>query len=213
MSIDIYDGAIPDPIYSSSDMLSITSLMEDIMYLLPGVSDVMVRKVLADVYRDFCKRTAVLVKSQVSRDITPDNPIMILCDGLGDIGIVRAAMVDDREIPLEVVVNDCGCVGVNFKRRVYNDDIMHEYRAVYSIVPKVGCEIAPTWFLNRYGSAIVNGALFKLQSMTGKPWSDPAQANMNALRYTDGLNNATVDRLTKTASGDLNCRARLPWII
>lgn len=213
MSDDIYEGAIPDPVEYSGEMLSVTSLLEDMMLFLPGCTDMMARKELAYAYRDFCSRTASLDKRETTEDLDKDHTVFVLSSNLGTVGLVKEARVDGRPIPISTVHNNCGCVGVDFRGRINDDGKKHEYSVIFSVTPKIGCEIAPAWFLNRYGNAIISCALYRLQSMMKKPWSDPQQAQQHALEYNKELDNATIDRLTFIHKGDINARSPLPWIV
>ncbi len=57
-------------------------------------------------------------------------------------------------------------------------------------VPHMNEERAPKAFLQRYGDAIVDGALVRLFSMSNRPWSDPEQARQHGIAYTNALSEA-----------------------
>jgi hypothetical protein len=57
-------------------------------------------------------------------------------------------------------------------------------------IPSLNEERAPKAFLRRYGDAIVDGALARLFSMSGRPWSDPEQARQRGLSYSNALSEA-----------------------
>ena len=57
-------------------------------------------------------------------------------------------------------------------------------------IPSLNEERAPKAFLRRYGDAIVDGALARLFSMSGRPWSDPEQARQRGLSYSNTLSEA-----------------------
>lgn len=59
-------------------------------------------------------------------------------------------------------------------------------------IPHIGEERAPKAFLRRYGDAIVDGALFRLMSMTNRPWSDPEQARQHGVAYANALSEARL---------------------
>jgi len=65
--------------------------------------------------------------------------------------------------------------------------------------PKAGSEKAPHWFFNKYGEAVVAGALVKLFGMTGKAWTDGARAQHELIRWENYLTEA---RLRTTYSDD-----------
>lgn len=66
-------------------------------------------------------------------------------------------------------------------------------------IPHLNEERAPKAFLRRYGEAIVDGALVRLFSMTGRTWSDPEQARQRGAAYNNALSEA---RLRSLQGGD-----------
>ena len=67
-------------------------------------------------------------------------------------------------------------------------------------VPRIGSEKAPRWFLNKYGDAVVSLALFRLFGMSGKPWSDPLQANAELVRYENAATQARCNSFSNDGS-------------
>lgn len=57
-------------------------------------------------------------------------------------------------------------------------------------VPALNEERAPKPFLRRYGDALVDGALARLYSMSGRPWSDGEQARARAVSYQNAVSEA-----------------------
>ena len=57
-------------------------------------------------------------------------------------------------------------------------------------IPHLNEERAPKLFLQRYGDALVDGALVRLFSMTNRPWSDPEQARQRGIAYSNTLSEA-----------------------
>ena len=57
-------------------------------------------------------------------------------------------------------------------------------------IPHIGEERAPREFLQRYGDALVDGALARLFSMTAKPWTDAEQARQRGIAYANALSEA-----------------------
>lgn len=74
-------------------------------------------------------------------------------------------------------------------RHAYNNGV---FEITTVEIPVDGSESAPSWFLKRYGSAIESGALARLMSMTGKEWSDPAQAKIEAVTFNDVMTQAKL---------------------
>lgn len=67
-------------------------------------------------------------------------------------------------------------------------------------LPRTGSEKAPRWFLDKYGEAVVAGAFVRLFGMTGKAWSDPAQAQSELIRYENFTTKARLDSLAEDVS-------------
>ena len=59
-------------------------------------------------------------------------------------------------------------------------------------IPHIGEERAPKAFLQRYGDAIIDGALARLFSMSGKAWTDAEQARQHAVAYSNALSEARL---------------------
>ena len=54
-------------------------------------------------------------------------------------------------------------------------------------IPHINEERAPKDFLRRYGDAFVDGALARLFSMQGKPWTDAEQFRQHAVAYENAV--------------------------
>lgn len=67
-------------------------------------------------------------------------------------------------------------------------------------MPRVGSEFAPRWFFDKYGEGVIAGAFVRLFSMTGKAWSDAAQAQSELLRYENFTTNARLESVSDEAS-------------
>ena len=57
-------------------------------------------------------------------------------------------------------------------------------------IPHIGEERAPKAFLQRHGDALVDGALARLFSMQGKPWTDAEQFRQRAVAYENAVSEA-----------------------
>ena len=62
-------------------------------------------------------------------------------------------------------------------------------------VPHIGEERAPKAFLRRHGDAIVDGALARLFSMSGKAWTDGEQARQHAVAYENAVSAARISSM------------------
>ena len=69
-------------------------------------------------------------------------------------------------------------------------------------MPNSGSERVPKWFIRKYGDAISAGALVRLFSMTGKAWSDPAQARIELGRWEGYVAGARLGSMSGSPSGN-----------
>lgn len=201
------------------EITGLQTLAEDCVYMLPGCGDLMLRKTLQAVFREFCRRTGTL-KATDTGTVTYEDPALPLCRDNGEMLVfISAKLGDEVRSPEDCTLShDCGCLSVTFDLPEDEDDndgnpVEHAAEATYSYVPRLGSESAPRWFLNKYGDALVAGTLFRLLSMPNQPWSDAATGQLKGIEYQNALNNAVIDRLTGGIKGDLNARASLPFII
>lgn len=199
---------------------SVPSLAEDMVYLLPGCDSVLIRKTLQATYRDFCRRSATLrtwrrVEAEQHVRMCPVVPVLsgvIDCVTrvlfghsrrevrdwrvAGDPPMLELPRVCERylldESPGVVWVQDKPNVGAlpvvvdDGERRIVRVHLWVE--AVE--IPHIGEERAPREFLQRYGDALVDGALARLFSMTGRPWTDVEQARQRGVAYSNALSEA-----------------------
>lgn len=202
------------------DFDSVPSLAEDMVYLLPGCDSVLIRKTLQATYRDFCRRSAALrtwrrVEAEPHVRMCPVVPVLsgvIDCVTrvlfghsrrevrdwrvVGDPPMLELPRVCERylldESPGVVWVQDKPNVGAlpvvvdNGERRIVR---VHLWVETVEI-PHIGEERAPREFLQRYGDALVDGALARLFSMTGRPWTDVEQARQRGVAYSNALSEA-----------------------
>ena len=185
---------------------TLSSLAENLVFRLPGCTDVMIRKTIASVYRDFCKRTCCFTTRQ---KITLENGV--------------------REYPLYAIISDCivDCVVGVKVHDVPLDKEMYFFRSEAMFVsdrelpdegcaaemevecveiPKVGCEHAPSAFIQRYGDAIESGVMAKLCMMSGRAWSDANVAAQEIRAYENALTSARARQIGggNLSSGGLN---------
>lgn len=199
------------------NIVGLGSLCEEIILYVPGCADLMIRKELQKTFRAFCEITGTLMYSDKGI-VTHAAPSLAISRDDGEFQLYLGATFDAVDCPRSraQIQKECGGVSVLFTINPDENDatgapVEHDVEVLYSIVPRIGTEAAPLWFLNKHGAALVAGTLFRLQSMSKKLWSDPAQAQLNAGTYQNALNNAVIDRMTGGNKIDLNCRAPLPW--
>ena len=197
------------------DIVGLNTLMEECIYMLPGCDDLMIRKKLQETFRDFCRRTGSLFVHDTGT-VTYLTPSLGLSKSDDEFFVFTNSYIDEVACNA-TLVKECGCVSVKFSlSEDDNDDEGNpvEYTAdvIYSYIPRIGTETAPTWFLTKWGDAIAAGTLFRLLAMPKKPWTDAESAKLYGLEYQRLLNGSTIERLTGGKAGDLNCRAKTPFL-
>lgn len=197
------------------DVIGLNTLMEECIYMLPGCSDLMLRKELQRTFREFCRRTGTLFVHDTGI-VTYRDPFLGLSRGDSEFFTLSGVYLNDSAVKADLV-KDCGCVSIKFSLQEDENDtqgnpVEHVADAVYSCIPKVGTETAPTWFITKWADAIVAGTLFRLLAMPRKAWSDQDSAKLQGTEYQRLLNGAVIDRLTGGKNGDLNCRAPIPFL-
>ena len=223
MSTISIDTAMYNALTAQANALAIVGLQtlaEECVYMLPGCSELMLRKELQLTFRKFCQNTGALIVKD-SGKVTYESADLPLCKADGEFYIFIGAKLDDSECTTDDVtlVKEDGIVTVTFDNvpEDYEDDGVtlkeHDAEVTYSYIPAIGSENAPLWFIKKWGDAIVAGTLFRLLAMPNKPWTDPETARLKALDYQNAMNNATIERLTGGTGQDLNCRAPLPFLI
>lgn len=181
---------------------NLASVAENLVFRLPGCDDVMIRKTIAETYRDFCRRTCVL-KSRRRIELSHGERRYPLCprgDGFIVDCVIGVTFDNGREL-CEREYSLCeNCI--SFPDRVLPS--CHRRVAVeveFVEIPALGSERIPRGFLGRYGDAIASGVLMRLMAMTGKAWSDPAQAAQEARLYENAL---TECRMRHNGGGQLS---------
>ena len=194
---------------------SIAALAEKLVYRLPGCDNEMIRRQLQDTYRDFCRLSScfTLPREMEIEDGERHYPVPSLFPGTY-VDSVTEVWLDGRKLfaPRDYVVEIGRTPVICLSHRNVPDgqgdrerelaasgelsDRSHgcdrHLRVTAIEIPKNGSERAPRWFYDKYGDAIVSGALSKLFAMTGKAWSDPAQATTENVRYENFLTEARV---------------------
>ena len=175
--------------WDSPEISTIAELAANLVYRLPGCDDVMIRFTLREAYGEFCRLSNALVTVREIpleagetlyplSNMIPDGRVecvrkvstaygQMLCEGLDyriSTGVPPALSIMERFLP--------------------KDGAEETSIAVECLeMPNSGSERVPKWFIRKYGDAISAGALVRLFSMTGKAWSDPAQARIELVRW------------------------------
>ena len=187
------------------DLDGISALAEHVVYRVPGCAEVMIRKALSETYRDFCRRTCVL---RTVRDIelesgTNDYPLVPRHFGCMVDSVVEAS-VGGRVLPMDGY-SYCGGDFIHLcGRELPAEGETRTLRVTCVEVPVIGSDRASRLFAERYGDAIVSGALMRLFAMSDRPWSDPQQSMLEARLYE---NACTENRVRYHSGGNLSSGA------
>lgn len=205
---------------------TVSELAENLVYRLPGCTDLMVRKAIQDVYREFCRETKCLTAERVI-DLEPDRrdyPLFPMFGGV--IEGVRSVAVGPNllrlgvdyqahgERPVVVVLSPCWLPPKGVAAEEDAADGMRmpwsiaersgtvppvearRMRVVQEEVPSIGSEKAPPGFVASHGEAICSGVMARLCSMTGRAWTDAQVAAQEMVRYENAKSEARMRRET-----------------
>lgn len=200
---------------------TVGDLAEQMVYRLNGCSDLMISKTLQVAFSDFSKATCCFVSFQdaETEEGELDYPISPTIPGM-QIDAISEVKLDGRVLENPRHFTTCfvgGTPVIHLKPRAlsgfYPAEMLERrpelrgrpYQAqklrVRCIeIPRMGSENAPRWFLNKYGEAVVALAMFRLLGMSGKPWSDPVQAQAELVRYENAATNARLNSLSHDGS-------------
>jgi hypothetical protein len=206
------------PLAVQSQPISLTnlgSLASEMVYRLPGCADLMIRKELQHAAIDFCRRSgAFIVEIEALFDENDVAALDVTYSAfVKNVLSARIGNVMLRPESYRVTPGDPPFLTL-MENMFLPADEQESVVVEASLVPKSGCEDFPDDFLNRYGTGIVHGAMFRLHSMRGRPWADPTHATLEATEYQNALNDAALNvRRRGIGPGDLNSRNQTPWVI
>lgn len=177
----------------------VSELAENLVYRLPGCTDLMIRKAIRDVFREFCRETKCLTAErfvEIERGRL-DYPLASVFGGV--VTGVRAVAVGAQRLksgidyatygarppvlhlsPRWVPPRDAPAAP---PQEAHLNDGPRAVRVIQEEVPSLESEHAPNGFVAAHGEAICSGVLARLCSMTGRPWSDPQVAALERVSY------------------------------
>ena len=180
---------------------SVPTLAENAVWRLPGCDDTVLRKLLQESYRDFCRRSAALrtwrkIRLEPNETHYPIAPLLA-----GEIDCVTQVIWAGRRVPVRrwMVTGDVPPML----------ELPHAYVGRHCVeettdgrqwcvmveaieIPNISEERAPKTFLRRYGDAIIDGALARMFSMQGRAWTDAEQARQHAVAYENAISEARI---------------------
>lgn len=189
----IGDDAVEVEPVSTDNIGSLASL---VISELPGCDDILVRMKLGAALREFCRETnacTVVIpgvvgdKGMLPVPAAPNGMVVgAVLNVKNSKGYAVAFDVDDGYL------NKIVLRGANEGDRVF---------VKISVYPKAGGEACPEWFIERFAEDITAGAMNKLLSMTGRPWSDPQRAAAYGAEFADAISEASYRSLGSQLGG------------
>jgi hypothetical protein len=194
-------------------------LADLMIYRLPGCSDLMVRKELQRVSREFTRATGgfreILTITPEENTYTYD----LLPSFDATIEMVSTVTMFDVVVADNLYdVTDGDPVRITFHEDWFDNAYAAADTAdmtgsvVVMLVPEIGCESFPDHFLKRNGEAIVAGALMNLARIPNMPWTNPSMAVSEGIIYQNFLNDATIRRINGMIQRDMNNRSSVSWL-
>ena len=184
---------------SPNDYQNLGSLSEDMVYRLPGCADLMIRKTLQNVFREFCLTTWALRGTSEHAIVADQASYNIVIPS--STYIHRIVSVYKGTSLLVENVDYTALTGTPAKVVLKSVPTSADSAVVLKVetvcVPTRGSEDVPTWFSEMYGDALISGALYKLFAMDGKPWADTSQAKLEGIAWQNAINEAS----SKSISG------------
>lgn len=180
---------------------TIAELGPNVLYRVPVCGDETVRRSLINAYSEFCRRsscfTSVIV-CDIEEGVT-DYPVLPKHGGYVD-AILRAwtehfilrenkdyAIVDGIPVVLRLATAPSELFGNAPKLHVLTVE-----------QPMQDSSFAPQWFIDRYGPAIISGALAEIYAMQGMPWYRPDAAIIESRKFQDAIHGAKMRSISGT---------------
>ena len=183
------------------ELALISELAENIVYRLRGCDDVMVRKTIREVYREFCHETKCLTADRIIELVPHQAEYQVSANFGGVVTEIRTVALNGTHLRNGIqyrVENGVHPTIVLSPQYVFYPPEAHRLERLPEAtlmrippklfvkaveVPGMESEKAPRWFIDRHGDAIVCGVLARLYSMQGRAWSDNAKASEERIRY------------------------------
>ena len=185
------------------EMADVAALAENVVYRLPGVADVMVRKMLQVAYADFARLSCCFVSWQdiCTKECETQYLVGAMIPGM-HVSSVSEVRIDGRKLEYgrDYLITQLGINPLVVLRAnaMSADPRILSVRAVEH--PHYNSERAPRWFIEKYGEAVVAGTLAKLCGMKGRPWIDDETARQEFVRYENFCTTARVNSFSTDGS-------------
>ena len=191
------------------EMLS--ELAENLVFRLPRCEDVMIRKTIQEVFREFCRETKCLtaermIEIELGRLDYPLSPVFG-----GVVTDVRAAAIGVQRLNPGIDYSTHGTkpLVLHLSPRWARIVPCHVppaeahihlrpsfVRVVQEEVPSLNSEKVPRGIIDLHGEAICSGVMARLCSMSGRSWTDPQVAALERANYENAKSELRMKRET-----------------
>ncbi len=178
------------------EMLS--ELAENLVYRLPRCEEVMIRKTIQEVFREFCRETKCLTAERMIELELGQRRYPLTAVFGGVVTGVRTVTIGCRRLrpgfdymtqganPLVLSLwsywvrkEPCRVPPAEAHIHMKPDFV----RVLQEEVPSLNSERVPRGFIGLYGEAICSGVMARLCAMSGRSWSDPQIAALERANY------------------------------
>lgn len=199
--------------HDAPEYSTVATLAQNVVLHVQGCTDIEIRKALQTAYADFCRLSSCLNHESII-ELEPSEsryPVVAMTPGCFVDSVTEVRYRSRKLTPGRDyrVLNVGGVVMIELGEHVTPDAPTTEQIAarpeltssqqtpdtitVTSIdLPRMGSEKAPRWFFDKYGEAVVSGALIKLFGMSGKSWTDGVRAQHELIRWENYLTEARL---------------------
>lgn len=189
------------------ELATLAELAENLVYRLPLCPDVVVRKTLRAVCREFCSETRCLTADvpiglEPGVRVYPVPPVFggvvaeVRSVRIGPRALVRGRDWRVSDAPFGAAVELSPALVPPPAKEDGGEDAPPPPSMLVrsSEVPRLESERVPPWFVSRHGDALVAGAMARLCSMQGRAWADANAAAEERARYEDFKSEARMRR-------------------
>jgi len=167
---------------------TIAELAPNVIYRAPLCGDETVRRALRNAFADFCRISSCFTQHATVpvEEGVVDYPILSRFGGFVETVLrVRTDFFALRE-GADYAVLDGDPVIVRLAAAPADlSGNAPDLRVTFIEQPYPGTENAPQWFIDRYGAALVSGALAEIYAMQGTPWYRPDASVLEMRRFND----------------------------
>jgi hypothetical protein len=179
-------------------LVSIDSLLKDAMSSLPGCEPWQVKAALRETAIDFCTRTSAMTEILTISGVADQDEYTLEPEYAAFVESITTVKIDDDEIPdyaFDLSASDPATLVLTAAytpTSAGTDNI----EATLRLIPLADAEDYPDGFIARFRTAIVEGAVARLQATEKTPWSRPAEAAVHRQRYEAAVANQLIREMT-----------------